>query len=529
MPRKRISAKTKIEDPWTTLSDAILKTLSERQSDTRLMMLNQACDDLVRQNKLDILYDGLVDHLNNHFNKWHDELRSLASDALLKKLSDQYTHFKHISVIIPTMYSSYDRHFSSEPHKILNMIRNLFSTKILSDENLIDNSITPLLIDHIISAQNGSEIDLNVIKNVIQMYYSFNNANERPDIFNNFFDKLVKNEINSCETFFRDNFRNSSFTTYLTKVENKYKIFNPIICYLFKQKDANEILTCFNITLLYDREDDFLIGQEPLISQALISENPISINYLVKAYHEFGRDITPLYVACANYISTEMLAKTRDFHGDDFRQSNVPQLMDDLIKLTLKLEHAYKNIFKDKEAMDLLEQKISNAWSDVSFDINNNFNLYINSLVKSKFRGYENSDLLISKIIPQFYRYLQEKVKFNIVYEMMFVRRLVEMKSVCLDIETPIIKNIQKLYPDFMIHYDEFKKTVINSNAFLEEYQKNTLDQSLDQSSKIDLIPFICDFQLYPSRRKDPYKNVPSMVYQCNKNFLDHYHFKEKK
>ena len=530
MPRKRINAKTKIDDPWKALSGAISDTLSAKESDLRLTMIMQACNDLVGKGKFDLIYNGVCEQLTNHFKEWHNQLVNVAGDPLLTKLSDMYDYFKKYCVIIPTLCSSYDQHFSSEPNKLLKTIRKLFIMEILSDERLFRRAATPGILEVIYNAQKGSDVDLSKIKNIIQMYYSFNGRDDKPEIFLDFFDRLKQQENDFCDSFYANTFGTTFFTTYLTKTSEQFSIVNHILNdnRLLKEKEANEILTNFNLSLLHLKEDDFLTGDEPPISEALLSNDLRPLSYLVKTYLEFGFDTEPLYLTCATFIKNEMLKSAQDFtQEENGRQNNVVPLVDGLIKKTIKLSEPYKKIFvdekkKDKKELNILIEKIKEAWNDRQFSIAVNFNDYIDALIKSKFRGYDIDEQI--RIIPEFYNYLTDKALFHLYYEYSFTRRIVRMRASVEEYDYPIINAIQKHATDFMKNLDSFKKALSNSEQLKQDFE----DAYPEIKNDVTIEPFIFENNVYPLK-KDKFDHIPSTAQNSNTKFQQFFNSKHSK
>ena len=259
MPRDRINAKTKIKDPWATINGAVKDTLEANDSDLRLFSIMQAVNDLVIKGKFDEIYKGLINPLKEHFKNWHEKLKSTAGDPLLTLLNDQYDKFKKYCKIFPRFYTSYDQHFKNEPNKILNTVRKLFVEVILSDTQLFKKEVTPSIINVIINAQKGSEINLDKVKNIIQMYYSFNNANDKNELFEDFYENLNFQEDVFYDSFFKANFETSTFTSYLNSTKQQYKTFKFVIEFVLKPANAKEILELFNQSLLQNKESMFLL------------------------------------------------------------------------------------------------------------------------------------------------------------------------------------------------------------------------------------------------------------------------------
>ena len=533
MPRKRINAETKIKDPWAALSGAISSTLQAKESDLRLTMIMQACNDLVLKGELDKIYNGLLDLVRQHFNNWHEQLKVAAGDPLLTLLSDQFEDFKKYCIIFPTFYTSYDQHFRKEHDKTLKSIRKLFVDVILSDKKLFGNAATPSILDVISSAQKGSDVNLDKIKNIIQMYYLFYNDQGKKEIFEDFFEKLVIQEGDFYDSFFNNNFLTSSFTSYLMNTQEQFKKDKYIMEFILEPKQSKEILTLFNMKLLEERGKDFLEGPEPPISEALTYENLLPMKYLVETYNDFGFSQTPLYESCANFVMNEMLKLTQDFpelkdeedggkkeeKKQKVKEENTFSLIGKLINKAIQLSEPYNKVFKDdKDALSTLDDRIKTAWNNKRFNIVVNFNDYIDTLITTKFKGYDISEQLV--IIPRFYKYLNDRASFNTFYEASFVRRLIRMRSSIEEYDYPLINAIQKIATGFMQKLDSFKKALSDSEQLKEDY-KNSIDEN-DDKKTIQLEPFVIDYLVFPLDRQRV-EAIPSMAMQSNDDFKRFY------
>lgn len=546
MPRERINAKTKMGDPWATLSSAIKDTLQKKETDLRLSMIHKACTVLVTKGQYDIIFNGLSDLLKQHFEEWHKQLQAAAGDPLLTILTEQYESFKDYCSIFPKFYMSYDRHFQKEtPSKTLNQIRKLFISIILSDLPLFKEAATPSILSVIHNAQKGSDIDLSKVSTLIEMYYSFRKKGDKPEIFEDFMDKLNEQESNFYDQFFENNFKSRSFPDYLNITSKQFILDKRIAEEILDPKEVFDFLSNFQNALLSSREEKFLDGPEPPISEALLASDLRPLKWLVETYQQFSADLSPIYKSCANYIKNQMLKKTQDFpevkkedknkQKEDGKESAEPKAkapkinifaaVGQLMDLTLKLKTPYLKIFTSKEAEKALTDSIKLAWNDERFNIVNSFNDYIDSLVKDEFKSSECSQEEQNQIISQFYGYLSDKAKFNVFYESAFVRRLIKMRSKSAQYDYPIINTIRKISPDFMLRLDDFNKQFNDSEQLKDEFKRYVAEDP--DHNKVSVEPFVFNFLTFPLP-KDEERNVPALALDSNNKFKSFYTEKHK-
>ncbi|KAK8895606.1 hypothetical protein M9Y10_024076 [Tritrichomonas musculus] len=546
MPRQRIKSQNKIDNPWETLSNAIKVTLENKQFDLRLSIIHKACTELVNKGAYDLIFNGLSDLLKAHFQEWHQQLSTVAGDPLLTRLSDQYEDFKNYCSIFPKFYMSYDHHFKNEkqPDKVLNHIRRLFIQIILSDTNLFKKAATPSIIKVIYNAQKGLDVDLSKISNLLEMYYSFRGKSDVPEIFEDFTDSFLAKENDFYAKFFENNFNGHSFPDYLDLTAEQYNRDKRIFEEIFEPAEVNEYLSNLHVSLLSSKQDEFLNGAEPPISQALTASDLRPMKWLVETYEHFGADLKPIYSNCALYIMNEMLKRTQDFpevkkeeKGDKKKAPKTEEkdgmakpakvdiytLVGQLIDLTIKLSDPYLKVFTTKDTTKQLEDSIRLAWNDERFNINENFNEYIDSLVKEEFKGSSIDDQCV--IIARFYRYLSDKAKFKNLYESSFVRRLIKMRSKVATYDYPIINAIKKITNDFMTNLDAFKKQFTDSEQLKDDFKKATAEDA--QKNYVSIEPFIFDQGTFPLPREEEI-NVPAKAIETNTSFLNFYNEKHK-
>lgn len=174
-----LNSEAAVEDSWKILSNAINDILSGNDEDIQIATCKEACNNLVEQGKADEIHTELHNNLSNQFKKWHEQLSNVDENSFLSTISHQYDIFKKYCSIFPTIYTSYDNSFNSEPNKTLNCIRKLFVDNLLSDKHLYEESVTPITLNFISKAQTGTqdENEFSQLSNIIQMYESFSDYN----------------------------------------------------------------------------------------------------------------------------------------------------------------------------------------------------------------------------------------------------------------------------------------------------------------------------------------------------------------
>ena len=538
MPRPRIiprSSQGNIKDPWETLSSGIRDTLSHSQSRLQLSTLHRACGMLVSKGELDKLIKGMNDMVDAHFAGWHKELLNVTGNILVEKFSNIYEDFKNLSSILPKFYMLLDRQFPEQKNKTLNQIRSLFLKRILADKDLIYKSLEPGLIQAINSARSGNDFTIHFSKMLVEMLYSFtNNLKDKLDLFPHFFGKMNEETFLYYESFYQNKFNASAFPQYIQTVADQFQIEKRLIDDIFNPDDSKELLMNALQSLLVSNEDEFLSGETPPISDALIASNQFPLKWLVDTYRQYGIHIERLYTTCAQFVKNEMLKLQEYFPelqtddsahhspNDPIKNRDIPVYIYKLMQCALRLSTSYRNVFNPKEIKESnqpLINAITDAWNEPRFNIIENFCIYIDSIIKSEFNNVSFEDP--PETIHLFYKYLTEKRSFDIIYDTYFMRRLIKMRNKLPDLEFPIISAIRKTSPDFLINYDKRIKCVNDSLELSEEFR------SEKQSHDVDISPVIFNQRYFPLS-DDKETLLPNIIEPVNSEFIQFYQSKHQ-
>lgn len=311
MPRFKISSDVQIKDQWAALEKAINDTLSERSSEYQQFPVVQACTYLVQNGRGDEVFTKFCDILNEHYKKCSVRIQNTDGKILLQSVSDIFDKFKYHCKVFPTLYTSYDQSFPNEPEKTISSIKSIFGSTILSDLKTFNESITPLILDEINSIRTNKVADSSIVKKIISLYYLF--RKDKPEIFNYFIDKLDESTEKYGNSFFEDNFKHISFSSYL---ENASKIYDAQLTLLERLLEPTEVKN--NLKKLFDsiiksREHDFINKNDFKIAQPLEMNGIAQFRWLVNTYAANNYPIKPLYDVCALYINKQMLRFQESF------------------------------------------------------------------------------------------------------------------------------------------------------------------------------------------------------------------------
>lgn len=466
---------TDIQNTLDLFLNIISDLIHNNETEFNLERATQICADLVNQGKYDQIFKGMIEQLNENFENWHKQLTQAEGDSLLTILNDQYENFKRYCTIIPTVYTSFDNYFNKEPNKTLRAIQDAFKNTIISDLQLFEKNVTPYIINNILKIESGLKIDLNEIKNILHLYYSYQQNSDKPELYKDFIEHLIRSENEFYNEFISTNYGVIPFSDYLIKASDIYEIEKSIFEDILNETDAKEILTHFNITVLQSKEKDFLNGPNPPIMESFKSKNLIPFKYLVDMYEEYGFDMTNMYNVIADSIKNELLEKVDEFKENKHEYSLIYQMINVVIE-------SRNIITKNEEALRLLDRAIEIVFNDDRLDITESFNQFINSYILSQFIGFNLDHPTQS--IPLIYQYIHDKSKFNIIFEKLFIRRLINATENSRNEDFQIIDAIKSISPIFMPKFDKYKRTLIKS----EQLKKGFYD-SLNENNKIKKDP----------------------------------------
>lgn len=78
------------------------------------------------------------------------------------------------------------------------------------------------------------------------------------------------------------------------------------------------------------------------------------------------------------------------------------------------------------------------------------------------------------------YQTLDDKISFNVAYEIAFHQRLALMNEKCIKFEEKIISEIRKIQPSFMMHFDAIKECYHASKHLSEEFKQTNNNTGID-------------------------------------------------
>ncbi|KAH0792679.1 nuclear pore complex subunit [Histomonas meleagridis] len=530
MPRPRIQKRKLADDPWNIVSKGIQDTLSRKQSGLSMSYLHMAVHSLISNGDFRKLEDGLSDLITAHFKTYKDELSQLAGNPLIVRFSNIFSDFENYCLILPKFCMLLDRHYESTiPQRTLTLIREKFLQGVLSDKNLIKMTIDGIIKD-ITTLRRKEEIDLSYAKNLVKMFYNFKNeANIK--IFESFFDKFVEETKKFYDDFYVNKFGSNSFSNYLKIIEDQINHEQNLLQEFLNAEDAQKILfICFNV-LVISRESNFLEGREPLIASALVEQDCRPLKWLVETYQRFSIDIENLYNSCATFIQNEMLKLIPNFEppaaGSKAKKQDIPTSISQLMEVTMKHVVPYNTVFTTianapvvKKAAATLKEAITKAWNNDKFDIKQNFNVYIDSIIRSEYKSIPIEKF--ANLVAYFCDITTEKKPFEVIYEAMFMRRLIKIKKKLPDLELPVISAIRnKVSHKFLERYDQYIKQLNDSFTFEEDF-KTYKSQNKQMTSELQISPLVFNGQSFPLP-KDEEKNMPTTISEANREFVQYY------
>lgn len=535
MPRKPIPPpSTQDGKPWETVQSGIKDIIGRKQSGLSLSALHSAVGSLVSSNKVQDLKTGLQNLLRAHFDSWRQELSVSAGNPLLHLLSGFYDDFRMYCSIIPKFYMLFDRHFSSSKGETLSIIRILFKECVLGDAKLIDDT-TIGIRKEIGNARSKSDVQLQQVHNILDLYYSYHNEEPKLDIFTKFM-KLFDDDSNKYyDEFYKAKFEGNSFPNYLQIVSDQFKHEESILRQILQEEEIRRILIICNDNLLVQHEDLFLEGSEPPISNALTATDPRPMKWLVETYTRFECSLAPIFKSCSMYVSNEMLKLSNNFN-DKMKANEITTAIGELISLTNNLSKPYHLIFNEvSDALETLESEIKKAWNDEKFSIVNNFILYIDNHIKSEFKNFTQEEKdHFPDIVAKFFTRIEDKKAFFTVYEAFMVRRIIKMQTKLPEIEVPIISAIRRAKaPDFAKSWDIYVKK-INEAQQLESQFREQMALHTDEITnngkykQIQFAPIIFDQAKFPLDKIEV-KYIPPQIHYTHDLFIRDYTTKHPK
>ena len=179
---------------WSIVESAIINIFNQEQTNLSQNQIEGAVESLISMNQSSKITEGFNKLIKDQFLKWHENLSGINGNQLLVSFSSFYTNFKKYCLDIPQIFIIYDKSFEgkteNEESETHNQLCSLFKDILLTDSNLITN-LNDAILSEVHNSRYGSEVDLTVLKNLIEMYSSF--QNNYATLFTDFFDRF-KNE-----------------------------------------------------------------------------------------------------------------------------------------------------------------------------------------------------------------------------------------------------------------------------------------------------------------------------------------------
>ena len=518
-------------DPWTTLQSAITNIFNHQQSNLSLSQLHSEVNYLVAMHQNSQITNGLTKLLKEQFTKWNNELSKVAGNPLLNRFSNFYNDFMVYCSVIPKVFMLYDKYYQeqspnqSKDSESCRTLRFLFRDYILNESTLI-KSTNKIILSEILNARRGSEVDLNNVHNLIQMYYSFHNKAPQLSLFKEFFDLLTKQTTKFYDDFFNTKFDTNNFTSYLTTAQAQYKLEEGILRSILLENEIQEILREVNLCLLLRQEDVFLCGPEPPISTALTASDSRPMKWLVDMYRHFDADLQRVFEACAEFIYNEMLKLSENFKEEN-KASEITQYVQELINRTEALEKPYKLIFKGiKEADDELQRQIKKAWNSEQFNIIPNFCAYLDQVISSELKTFTPEEREeFPSLFAKFYARTEDRLMFSQLYEKGYVRRYIKMGTKLHGIEGPLITRVQRdaKVSDFAKSFEQFNNKLKDSQNIESEFMNYlALHPNVKKKFNGPFQPLVFDARSFPLDRVKTTR-LPAELSDINKEFTAFY------
>jgi hypothetical protein len=183
----------------------------------------------------------------------------------------------------------------------------IYEVELMNNLKMVYRSEVPIYDAHEISSRDiseapsrsGGDRDLSTINQLLQMYYSFRDDEPRLDIFDTFFGAFQPETQEYYDGFFQAKFEGNSFPAYLEQAAKQFDHEESISKEVLRKEEQEDILIILHWQLLFDREDRFIGGSDPLINSALIAADNRPIKWLADIYLRFSADLERIYQACA--------------------------------------------------------------------------------------------------------------------------------------------------------------------------------------------------------------------------------------
>lgn len=350
--------------------------------------------------------------------------------------------------------------YPDEPNKIKTNIQRIYSSTILSEENIFNQTVTPCIIKLINLSRTNNEIDLSDSKKIINMYYLFKNDNH--SIFQCFIDKLDEDS---------ENINRHAFLYHIQNTSILYDKQKEILEKLIEPEDVKNNLKKLFISTVQIQESDFTSEPNLKISQLIGTPQ---LSWLVNTYITHGFSIEPLYEAISTYVQKDMTDMIEHFHENDQIELNprtfnyFSQLID---RLSFLIDE-YSKVFVTEEAQKKLNEKVRESWNKESLKIPFRFAQYIDYLARNVICGIDDEkEHKIYENIARFFSFFDDKYTASLYYDFYFCLHKERFGKKYEIQDYNVIRSIRKVYERFIPNYDYLHETIIRSNDISNDFK----------------------------------------------------------
>jgi hypothetical protein len=424
-------------------------------------------------------------------------------------------HFSSISAeffdfcdIIPKFFLLYDRQYAKVDHAVSQshfLIRCWFNSMVLSSLRLIGETITTIR-GELAAARSRDQGDLERVRQVVDLFYSFHERQPKLPLFWNFFSDFQRDTQSFYRDFFGAKFNGNSLGRYLELASEQFAREDSIVRAVFRKAEQEGILIILHRELLMDPEEQVLDGAQPAISCAFSATDRRPVKWLICSYLRFGANLDRAYSACARHIGDEMMRFAVNF-SDDMKAQDVTRGIGDLIRVTqlLSARH-YEPFWAVSEATAVLEDRIRAVWNSAKLDVVNNFCTYIDAHIRTELHSAGEPEKFPG-LVAEFCNRVEDERKFSEIYNMEMVRRLIKMQTKLLDLEFAITTAISRTRaPEFAHPWSDYLKIMKESKELERDFKGERL-----LAASAQFTPLIFAMRTFPLDKIEATKLHPQL------------------
>lgn len=472
----------KIENPEISSQLEILsnafQNVFERKNEDNIIITSNACTKLIKEGEHQIIYDCIKQVLQNHFKEFYSQLINSNGDPLLTFLSDEYKQLQIYCTLFPQFCSSFDEYYlreKKELNKTINMIKLSFIQNVLSKTTFFNELITPSIITVIQNAQKNFDIDLEDVKNIISIFYSF--TDETQDTFDYFIQKLKEKEQIFYDLFFTINFRTiSQISDYISIANKQCKTDISIFKYIFhSKKEINAFIE--------------------------LSKNSLYVNhiksYITEIYEFNSKENT--YMEFINFFK----ALINHIRLPDTFYYNITQI-GQIIDLLYNFIDLFEIVFNEKL------EKFYEVVSDSLYNIHSNF---LNKLFVFLEQSEINDKLRYDRLFD-LYKLTIKKDKFEFFFESFFINTLIKRRSKAIKAFSPVIEKVRTIDSNFLPFFEAYVKQFNESVEIKKDFNNNNYEDTHMFN------PIVFNKPLYPLSYEDGIDSyIPKKFKDVNSKF----------